>query len=66
MLARQEGRRVEWHCIAPGKPTDNSFIESFNSKFRAIARHVTRPSGQSQRRKRTQNWIKLGGNVSQL
>jgi len=25
---------VEWHYIAPGKPTQNAFIESFNSRFR--------------------------------
>ena len=26
--------KVEWHYIAPGKPTQNAFIESFNSRFR--------------------------------
>ena len=25
---------VEWHNIAPGKPTQNAFVESFNGKFR--------------------------------
>ena len=25
---------VEWHYIAPGKPTQNAFVESFNGKFR--------------------------------
>ena len=25
---------VQWHYIAPGKPTQNGFIESFNGKFR--------------------------------
>jgi len=26
--------RVEWHYIAPGKPTQNAFIESFNARLR--------------------------------
>jgi putative transposase len=25
---------VEWHYIAPGKPQQNAFIESFNGKLR--------------------------------
>jgi putative transposase len=25
---------IDWHYIAPGKPTQNAFIESFNSKLR--------------------------------
>jgi Integrase core domain len=28
------GEGVEWHYIAPGKPTQNGFIESFNGKLR--------------------------------
>ena len=27
-------RRVEWHYIAPGKPTQNAFVESFNGRLR--------------------------------
>ena len=27
-------KRVEWHFIAPGKPIENGFVESFNGKFR--------------------------------
>ena len=25
---------VDWHYIAPGKPTQNAFVESFNGRFR--------------------------------
>jgi putative transposase len=34
ILAWQEERGVEWHYIAPGKPTQNGFIESFNGRLR--------------------------------
>jgi transposase InsO family protein len=30
MLQWQEDRKVEWHYIAPGKPMQNGFVESFN------------------------------------
>jgi len=26
--------RLDWHYIAPGKPMQNAFIESFNSSLR--------------------------------
>lgn len=26
--------KVEWHYIAPGKPTQNAFVESFNGRLR--------------------------------
>ena len=34
ILAWQEERGVEWHYIAPGKPTQNGLIESFNARLR--------------------------------
>lgn len=34
MLAWQEDRGVAWHFIAPGKPMQNAFVESFNGRLR--------------------------------
>ena len=34
MLRWQSDNRVAWHYIAPGKPTQNAFIESFNGRLR--------------------------------
>jgi transposase InsO family protein len=34
MLEWQNDNGVSWHYIAPGKPTQNAFIESFNGHLR--------------------------------
>lgn len=34
MLEWQQERKVDWHYIAPGKPAQNGFIESFNARLR--------------------------------
>jgi putative transposase len=34
ILAWQQERHVEWHYIAPGKPMQNGFVESFNGRLR--------------------------------
>ena len=34
MLKWQEDRKVGWHYIAPGKPTQNGLVESFNGRMR--------------------------------
>ena len=34
ILAWQQARGVEWHYIAPGKPMQNGFVESFNGRLR--------------------------------
>lgn len=34
ILQWQEDSRIEWHYIAPGKPTQNGFVESLNGRFR--------------------------------
>jgi putative transposase len=34
ILAWQQEHAVEWHYIAPGKPMQNGFVESFNGRLR--------------------------------
>jgi putative transposase len=34
VLAWQQERDIEWHYIAPGKPMQNGFVESFNGRLR--------------------------------
>lgn len=34
MLVWRKDARIDWHLIAPGKPMQNSFVESFNGRMR--------------------------------
>ena len=34
ILKWSQDRKVDWHYIAPGKPTQNAFVESFNGRLR--------------------------------
>lgn len=34
ILKWQEDRKVDWHYIAPSKPMQNGFVESFNGRMR--------------------------------
>jgi transposase InsO family protein len=34
MLTWSEDNRIAWHFIAPGKPMQNGFCESFNGRMR--------------------------------
>lgn len=34
VLSFNEATRIEWHTIAPGKPVQNAFVESFNGRLR--------------------------------
>lgn len=47
---------VEWHCIAPGKPTQNAFVESFNGRFRNELLNETLFSSHAQARADITNW----------
>jgi putative transposase len=53
ILKWQEERRVEWHYIAPGKPQQNGFVESFIGRLRdeILNEHLfqsRRPLGSNQ------------------
>jgi putative transposase len=41
ILRWSQERQVEWHYIAPGKPTQNAFVESFNGRLRDECLHET-------------------------
>jgi putative transposase len=34
ILRWSQEQRIEWHYIAPGKPQQNAFVESFNGRLR--------------------------------
>jgi len=50
-VLRWAAQRVAWHYIQPGKPVQNAFIESFNSRLRdeCLNEHVFHQSGGSAR-----------------
>jgi len=48
--------RVEWHYIAPGKPMQNGFVESFNGSFRDECLNETLFSSLTEARNHISNW----------
>lgn len=47
---------IEWHYIAPGKPTQNAFIESFNGKLRDECLNETLFSSLAEDRETLEAW----------
>lgn len=56
ILAWADAAKVEWHYIAPGKPMQNAFIESFNGRLRDELLNETLFSGLSQARAALSRW----------
>jgi len=63
ILAWQEELGIEWHYIAPGKPMQNGFCESFNGRMRDEL--LTKPSSSASlmrgQRSRTGSAITISG-----
>src|SRR5690606_13623784 len=55
---------IEWHYIAPGKPTQNAFVESFNGRFRDELLNETLFSSLAEARTVITNWKEDYNNVS--
>lgn len=51
-----QDRRIEWHYIAPGKPTQNAFVESFNGSFRDECLNETLFSSLTDARHHINHW----------
>jgi putative transposase len=51
-----QGAHVEWHYIAPGKPMQNGFVESFNGSFRDECLNETLFSSLAQARTDITAW----------
>lgn len=47
---------IDWHCIQPGKPTQNTFIESFNGKLRDECQNETLFTSLSEASVVLENW----------
>lgn len=56
ILGWADAARVEWHYIAPGKPMQNGFIESFNGRLRDELLNETLFSSLSQARAALTRW----------
>lgn len=49
ILAWSKDHKVEWHYIAPGRPMQNGYVESFNGRMRDERKRVGTPTYQLRR-----------------
>ena len=56
ILRWSQDRQIDWHYIAPGKPMQNGFIESFNGSFRDECLNETLFSSLAEARDRITDW----------
>ena len=57
MLAWAQDNRIVWHFIAPGKPMQNGFCESFNGRIRDELLNESLFLDLDHARSRIANWI---------
>ena len=50
--------RVEWHYTAPGKPTQNAFVESFNGRMRDELLNETLFTSLAHAREKIAAWVR--------
>ena len=56
ILAWAAAHGIAWHYIAPGKPMQNGFVESFNDKFRYECLNAHYFLGLDDARRRVESW----------
>ena len=57
MLAWAEEHKIDWHFIAPGKPMQNGFCESFNGRMRDELLNETLFFGLDHARTAITEWV---------
>ena len=57
MLAWCRDNKIDWHFIAPGKPMQNGFVESFNGRMRDVLLNETLVVDLDDARTKSAAWI---------
>ena len=57
MLAWCKDNKIDWHFIAPGKPMQNGFVESFNGRMRDELLNETLFFDLDQARRKLNSWV---------